>query len=253
MIIQCPDCGFSGRIPDSALGTSHLATCPHCRFRFSLHVASSAPETVPPRASSISVEREVFRGDPGSSSYELKAISEDSITDDYGGDTLARGSGLSERRLGLPTPVDGKPIPSGPAEGPKPVVAISSLAAREPIVGLEVPDPWYAPVLQVWGIVLLIWAAVVLGRDLLGLSPSAELSQGSGQVISTVISVLLLVAGAAGLFVAVDFGRSLRTGHKSPTFRRSRSKSILSMTQAIGGRVRRSWPRPPSRPEPIRP
>jgi hypothetical protein len=253
MIIQCPDCGFSGRIPDSALGTSHLATCPHCRFHFSLHVASSATAAVPPRVSSTSVEREAFRGDPGSSSYELKAISEDSIADDQAGDTLALRSGLSERRLALPTPIDQKPMPSGLAEGPEPVVAISSLAATEPIVGLEVPDPWYAPVLEVWGIVLLIWAAVVLGRDLSGLSPSAERSQGSGQVISTVISVLLLVAGAAGLFVAVDFGRSLRTGHKSPTFRRSRSKLILSIAQAIGGRVRRSWPRPPSSPEPIRP
>ena len=36
MIIQCPKCGFSGRIPSYALDSPHNAKCPHCKFRFEL-------------------------------------------------------------------------------------------------------------------------------------------------------------------------------------------------------------------------
>src|SRR5262245_19994807 len=80
MIIQCPNCGFSGRIPSYALGSPHNAKCPKCRFRFELGALFLEPVLEMPVTqpnSGLSVDGQ--GGDPVSSAYELKAI-----TDDFG-------------------------------------------------------------------------------------------------------------------------------------------------------------------------
>src|SRR5208282_6798030 len=70
MIIQCPNCQFSGRIPSYAVDSPYNATCPRCRFRFELHALLANPVVA------MLAESEQDSG-PGSSSYELKAITED--------------------------------------------------------------------------------------------------------------------------------------------------------------------------------
>src|SRR5262249_6134890 len=82
MIIQCPNCGYSGRIPSYALGTPHNAKCPKCRFRFELGSLLLEPMLEKPGSQlnpGLSLDAPI--GDPGSSAYELKAI-----TDDFGPD-----------------------------------------------------------------------------------------------------------------------------------------------------------------------
>src|SRR5271157_2721045 len=70
MIIQCPNCRFSGRIPSYAMDSRYNATCPRCRFRFELHALLADRDV------GMLAESELDSG-PGSSSYELKAITED--------------------------------------------------------------------------------------------------------------------------------------------------------------------------------
>src|SRR5271166_2464463 len=70
MIIQCPNCRFSGRIPSYAVDSPYNATCPRCRFRFELSALLAD------RLVGMLAESELG-SEPGSSSYELKAITED--------------------------------------------------------------------------------------------------------------------------------------------------------------------------------
>lgn len=100
-------------------------------------------------------------------------------------------------------------------------------------------ETWYPHLLRVWGIVLLGWAAVILGRDLLSMAFSGGERQGGGQLISDVIAVLLLVAGAAGLFVVIEFSRSLRLGLNKPVIRSQRFQPPPTPGTAI--RLWRPW------------
>src|SRR4051794_39887150 len=81
MIIECPKCQFSGRIPSYALDSPYNARCPRCRFRFELHtlLASTPDEALDdPGIEGLGTELgDGQAGDPGASAYELKAITED--------------------------------------------------------------------------------------------------------------------------------------------------------------------------------
>src|SRR5262245_46384641 len=82
MIIQCPNCGFSGRIPEYAIAVPHHARCLKCRHRFEL---SGRLARIPVEAMSVATREtdalpsDQGFGDPSSSCYELKAI-----TDEFG-------------------------------------------------------------------------------------------------------------------------------------------------------------------------
>ena len=142
MIIQCPNCRFSGRIPSHAVDSPHIARCPKCRFRFEL-LALLAGSDVGMLAESESVTG------PGSSSYELKAITETHSVadgrDPWENDEEAipfNGSGdarVDPARSILSTA-------AAPWETPAPSLAVWDAAGAE---------PWYSRVLQLWGIVFL--------------------------------------------------------------------------------------------------
>src|SRR6516165_1522538 len=70
MIIQCPNCQFAGRIPGYAVDSPYNARCPRCRFRFELQAHLAYPDHEMLAGSE-------HQGGPGSSSYELKAITDD--------------------------------------------------------------------------------------------------------------------------------------------------------------------------------
>ena len=149
--------------------------------------------------------------DPGSSSYELKAMTEThSVADSrdpwendeeaipFNGSGDARvdpaRSSLTAARLGKHQPL---------------FLAVWDAAGSE---------PWYSRVLQLWGIVFLTWAAMIVARSLF-----LQFVPGSGptsrsDAVSSVVSVLLLVPGAAALFLLVDLGRYIR-GLRPPTSR----------------------------------
>ena len=230
MIIQCPNCRFSGRIPSYAVDSPHIARCPRCRFRFELLELLAGPD-VGLLAESKSVT------DPGSSSYELKAITEThSVADsrdpwEYDEEAIPfNGSGdarVDPARSSLVTA-------AAPWETPAPSLAVSDAAGAE---------PWYSRVLQVWGIVFLIWAAMIVARSLF-----LQFVPGSGptsrsDAVSSVVSVLLLVPGAAALFLLVDLGRYIR-GLRPPTSREASAPSASAKPVSLNLRPGRFWSRP---------
>ena len=227
MIIQCPNCRFSGRIPSYAVDSPHNARCPKCRFRFELLADSVV---------GMLAESELDT-DPSSSSYELKAITEThSVADSrdpWENDEEAipfNGSGdarVDPARSSLSTA-------AAPWETPAPSLAVWAAAGAE---------PWYSRVLQLWGIVFLIWAAMIVARSLF-----LQFVPGSGptsrsDAVSSVVSVLLLVPGAAALFLLVDLGRYIR-GLRPPTSRAASAPSTSAKPVSLNLRPGRSWSRP---------
>ncbi len=233
MIIQCPNCRFSGRIPSYAVGSHYNATCPRCRFRFELHELLVDP-VVGMFAESV------LESGPGSSSYELKAITEDleqpqpaaDRPDPWGDDPRA----VADDGNG-----DGRVDPAGsgysagaaPWETPAPSLSVLEAARAE---------PWYSRVLQVWGIVFLIWAAIIVARSLF-----LQIVPGNGptsrsDAVSSVMSVMLLVPGAAFLFLLVDLGRYLH-GLRPPPPRVVRTTSSAARTVAQSLPPSRFWSR----------
>jgi hypothetical protein len=71
-------------------------------------------------------------------------------------------------------------------------------------------DPWYSRVLEAWGVFFLVWATIIVVRSLLFLVAGTDGSAAGNEIGSAVFSVLLLVTGAAGLFLLVDVGRYIR-------------------------------------------
>jgi len=225
MIIQCPNCRFSGRVPSSAVDSPHIARCPKCRFRFELNALLAGMDV------GMLAESELDSG-PGSSSYELKAITEDleqpqpaaDRLDPWGHDQGAvafNGSG-DDRVDPARSPISSA---AAPWETPAPSLSVSEAARAE---------PWYSRVLQVWGIVLLIWAAMILARSLF-----LQFVPGSGptsrsDAVSSVVSVLLLVPGAAALFLLVDLGRCIRGLRPPPPSKaRTTSSSARTVSQSL--------------------
>jgi hypothetical protein len=256
MIIQCPGCGYSGRIPGSALGGSHFATCPKCRYRFALRASILTASLSHEHGFSAQAEAEHARDDAGSSSYELRAIFDDGQTDDEAfaaeppaGEIVKDGDVnplLEQERPVPPVPppsefIERATTPSGPP----------AVVGGEPARDHRVKDPWHSRLLQVWGVVLLAWAAFILSRDLLlRTNLQGRDSPGSGLLVAKVVSVLLLVAGAAGLFLAVDYGRTLRAGIRQPGAHAGRSRPALP--RALGQRLRQSWYRTAHTAQPAR-
>jgi hypothetical protein len=93
-------------------------------------------------------------------------------------------------------------LPAAPATLPP--------AYQQPVALGSAIDPWYSRVLEAWGVFLLIWAAIIVGRSLLSLLARTDGQAAGNEIVSAVFSVLLLVPGAAGLFLLVDVGRYIR-------------------------------------------
>ena len=198
--------------------------------------ALSCMRFLPARTSGMLAESKSVT-DPGSSSYELKAITEThSVADsrdpwEYDEEAIPfNGSGdarVDPARSSLSTA-------AAPWETPAPSLAVSDAAGAE---------PWYSRVLQVWGIVFLIWAAMIVARSLF-----LQFVPGSGptsrsDAVSSVVSVLLLVPGAAALFLLVDLGRYIR-GLRPPTSREASAPSASAKPVSLNLRPGRFWSRP---------
>ncbi len=243
MMIQCPNCGFSGRVPDYAVGSPHNARCPRCRFRFEL--GSYIPqfpiaEITSDRSSQLQASSHVRNGDPGSSSYELRAISDDqldliaTVPDDELDPDMEDGEGLDASRpsnghvSGLPDPGGRRPLDAtrnGESHGLMPSEAAG--------------DPWYTFVLQIWGVVFLAWAGILLLRSLYLMFAGSPSSGDHGDVLATVIAALILVPGSAGLFLLVDLGRYVRGLHPAKLTRTSVKTRLVA--GAVSPAVRRFW------------
>jgi hypothetical protein len=214
MLIQCPNCGRPGRVPDDAVAIPHRARCPQCHHQFEL---GTIPAPVPPRYSPASgIEVGPDRRDdgdvlgPGSSSYEHAAITEDfgpawdrgeaaGLWNDGEDDPPRTGPPARDEHPGKSRRADAAPrsVPPAPAQ-PRPGVA-------RPGQG-----PWYGRLLDGWAILLLIWALLIVARALLILQVPGAGPPDAVEAIPSVVAALRLVGGAAGLFLLADLGRNMR-------------------------------------------
>jgi len=244
MIIQCPNCDFSGRIPSYALGSPHNAKCPKCLFRFELRARLLEQELgMPVSEGGLDVPRAALESDPSSSAYELKAITEDFGTESEWDSPEDLWDDFASKR---PTPTNERIAlrVSNSTQASHPAVSSHSPANLQPTPPPGTTDPWYSRVLQVWAIVLLLWAAVILGRSLyLMFIAGSNRPEGSADLITTVVSVLLLVPGAAALFLLVDFGRYIRD-LRSPARGSFVEPSKEPVQSAIRLCLRRFWHHP---------
>jgi hypothetical protein len=214
MIIQCPNCGWPGRVPDDAVTTPHRARCPECHHWFEL---GTIPAPVLLRygpASGLGVGPDGRDDDqglgPGSSSYEQEAITEDF------GPARDRGEAAGPGDDG-----DDDPLRAGPPDrdehpdtSRRAVAAPRSIppAPTQPRPGMARPGqgPWYGRLLDGWAILLLIWAPMIVARALLILLVPGAGPPDAAEAIPAVVAALRLVGGAAGLFLLADLGRNLR-------------------------------------------
>ncbi len=232
MIIKCPNCEFSGRIPSHAVDSPHNATCPRCRFRFELHSLFSEQGTA-------ILARPELEIDPGSSAYELKAI-----TEDFG--ELAPAGAHPE-----PWDKDEEVLPlNGSGSHARDLAADSSAttpawethSAGRAVLMPASGEPWYSRVLQIWGIMFLLWAGLILARSLFLLFSAENGPLNGSDVLSSVVSVMLLVPGAAGLFLLADLGRYLRGLRSFPT-RGSKAAATPARPGPLSYRPGRAWNR----------
>jgi hypothetical protein len=213
MIIECPVCGFSGRVPGYVAAVPHHARCPKCQHRFAIG-ESVAPS---PAAIDEGPRRDLRhdltrpRLDPSSSSYEIEAL-----TDDFDSDDDERGP----HREDWDDDWDGAIEPDD-EDAPAPAVKAPRLprfllkgadSTSEPATVRERPaptvsTPWRFRLLEAWAILFTVWAAVIGSRAIL-----ATISRDQDLLFSTatiwpVASVVLLVSASAGLFLLIDLSR----------------------------------------------
>jgi hypothetical protein len=215
MMIQCPNCGFSGKVPKRAFDIPHQARCKRCHHQFDLSrlVDAISPVASPAWISGIDSRQadRVFADASLSSSYELKAITDDfgllKEADDLDDEWADQEQDPYRRAAAKLIQASSQPLaPEALPAGPASVVP----AYQQPVPLGSAIDPWYSRVLEAWGVFLLIWAAIIVVRSLLSLLPLTEGQVAGNDIVSAVFSVLLLVPGAAGLFLLVDVGRYIR-------------------------------------------
>ncbi len=214
MIIQCPNCGFSGRVPKRTFEMPHQARCKRCHHQFDLSrlVDTVSAMASPSWTSAINqAQADHAFTDPSSSSYELKAI-----TEDFG--LMHEAEGLGDEwpdeehdpyRRAAAKLIEASSQTLEPEALPTTPVSVVP-AYQQPMPLGSAIDPWYSRVLEAWGVFFLIWAAIIVVRSLLSLLARTDGQAAGNDIVSAVFSVLLLVPGAAGLFLLVDVGRYIR-------------------------------------------
>lgn len=186
MKIDCPNCGFSGRVPGYVADAPHHARCPKCRFGFDISdLVARAPALSEPSAlTSVSASSPALS--PSSSSYEIEAL----------------GGVWEDEEEPAPRPAL---TPTPPAQ--------PLAAAPEPIrdVQLLLLD-WRVRLLEGWAVGLLVWAVLIGSRAVFATLVRGDELFFSQALIWPVATVVLLVAAAAGLLLALEFGRRLANG-----------------------------------------
>src|SRR4051794_31282790 len=192
MIIQCPNCGFSGRIPRYALTVPHLARCLRCRHEFEpgslVPGGTHAHAPAPPAGADFGPPGPGRGGDPGSSSYELQAITDELAASvrTVEGDDPWDSEGEEDRAVpggkGRAFPKVAAPPDGASGITPPPRLGLVSRMLYGPA------DPWYSRVLQAWGGFFLIWALAILGRSLHHLATARDFATSGREILSSVVS-----------------------------------------------------------------
>ena len=215
MIIECPSCGFSGRVPNYVAAVPHHARCPKCQQRFDLaELVSQAPAAIE-EGTRHDLRHDLARPrlDPSSSSYEIEALTDDFDSDDE--EHASRSQEWDEDWDGAiepddeddaraPTSARAVRLPGfllrGAGSTPEPKI--------EPDRGAgAVATPWRLRLFEAWAILFIIWAALIGSRAILATVIRDQDFLFSTATIWPVASVVLLVTASAGLFLLIDLSR----------------------------------------------
>ena len=214
MIIECPSCGFTGRVPSNVAAAPHHARCPKCQLRFNLgELVARVPEAVD-AGSRPDLRHDMTRPrlDPSSSSYEIEALTDDFSSDD------------DDERGAVDDWDDDWDDPIEPDEdAPSQATAVRSVrlpgfllkeeeSTRQSMIGRDratSPDatPWRFRLFQGWAILFIIWAALIGTRGILATIDGDQDFLFSAATIWPVAAVVLLVTASAGLFLLIDLSR----------------------------------------------
>jgi hypothetical protein len=212
MIIECPTCGFTGRVPNYVAAAPYHARCPKCQDRFALGEAAEQSPVANEDRARRELRHDLTRPplDPSSSSYEIEAL-----TDDFDSDEDEDHSSHSHD---WDDDWDGE-IEADDASDP--AVETGRLprfllnrtgSTREPATGRDRPTatvatPWRIRLFEAWAILFIIWAALIGSRAILATISRDQDSLFSTATIWPVASVVLLVSASAGLFLLIDLSR----------------------------------------------
>jgi hypothetical protein len=187
MIIECPNCGFSGRLPEHATLAPHQARCPKCRARFD--VGDLAARVAEP-SDRADLRRDLARHrlDPSESSYEL-----DPLLD------FAEGAPSWDEPWADEDPIE----PASP-----PVATPARLVDRIPAWALR-PSVWRIRLFQAWAVLFLLGATIIFARTAFAALTFDDARFFSEELLRPVAAVVLLVTAAALLCLSVDVSRRL--------------------------------------------
>lgn len=215
MIIECPTCGFSGRVPNYVAAVPHHARCPKCRQRFDLaELVSQSPGAIE-EGTRRDLRHDLTRPrlDPSSSSYEIEALTDDFDSDDE--QHASRSHEWDDDWDGAidPDEDDAAVAPSAARAVKLPGFLLSGAGStREPMVERDraaatVATPWRLRLFEAWAILFIVWAALIGSRAILATVSRDQDFLFSTATIWPVASVVLLVTASAGLFLLIDLSR----------------------------------------------
>ncbi|WP_165070490.1 zinc ribbon domain-containing protein [Paludisphaera rhizosphaerae] len=206
MIIACPQCGFSGKVPDHAALAPHQARCPKCRCRFDI---GDPDVQIPEPVGRTDLRHDLARPrlDPSDSSYEL-----DPIVDGF--------EGVWDVPLGEEFE-DDEHVPAPTA------TSRAVISEVPPPSGKRVPEwmlrpfrisMWRIRLFQVWAILLLVWAAWIVVRTAIALSRMDDAQfLSNDDLLRPILAVVVLVSTSALLCLSVDVSRRLIRLTYAPT------------------------------------
>lgn len=197
MIIKCPNCGFSGRVPEHATRAPHQARCPKCHFRFDVgDLSLPIPEPVAAVGQS-DLRRDSIRSqlDPSDSSYHLDPLADDFAAEGWDGS-------WSHDPDGPMIPTAGVRVGFG-------------RRSRVPAWALR-PSVWRIRLFQGWAVLFLAVAALILLRTTIAAITFDDARFFSNDLLRPIAAVVLLVVAAALLCLSVDVSRRLARSTYAP-------------------------------------
>lgn len=195
MIIACPQCGFSGKVPDHAALAPHQARCPKCRCRFDI---GDPGVQIPEPAGRADLRHDLTRPrlDPSDSSYEL-----DPIVDGF--------EGVWDVPVGEEFEDAAEPAA---VTAPAAVAGFRALDLRRApawMFWLFRPSAWRIRLFQAWALLFLVWASWIVVRTAVAASRLDDAHFFSNDLLRPIIAVVVLVSTSALLCLSVDVSRRL--------------------------------------------
>ncbi len=216
MIIECPVCGFTGRVPGYVAAVPHHARCPKCQHRFAIGERVARTPGVIEEGARRDLRHDLARPrlDPSSSSYEIEALTDEFDSDDdderashaHDWDDDWDGAIEPDDDAAPPPAVKAVRLPRFLLKGAEP--------PHEPVIGRRrltfastTATSWRFRLFETWAILFIIWAALIGSRAILATVSRDQDFLFSTATIWPVAAVVLLVTASAGLFLLIDLSR----------------------------------------------